>query len=103
MKITEDEASNTFRILFKFDLSIEEEINQVEFLCSYYIAKLRMLRRENPELATTKELFDTETYYKDMISATASYLESLKVKKKQHDRTVKESAKLSPDLPAEGC
>lgn len=94
MKITEEESSNNFEILFNFDLSIDEELNQVEFLCSYFIAKLKMLRKENPDLATNKELFDTETYYKDMISATASYIQSLKVKKKKHDRTIKQSAKL---------
>lgn len=101
MKINEEDESKTFEILFKFDLSIEEEISQVEFLCSYYIAKLRMLRKENPELCTTKDLFDTETYYKDMISATASYFESLKVKKKQHERTIKQSAKFSSGLPTD--
>jgi len=97
MKLTkeQEESSNNFEILFNFDLSIDEELNQVEFLCSYFIAKLKMLRKENPDLATNKELFDTETYYKDMISATASYIQSLKVKKKKHDRTIKQSAKLS--------
>ena len=96
MKLTkeQEESSNNFEILFNFDLSIDEELNQVEFLCSYFIAKLKMLRKENPDLATNKELFDTETYYKDMISATASYIQSLKVKKKKHDRTIKQSAKL---------
>lgn len=101
MKINEEDAPKTFEILFKFDQSLDDEIDQVEFLYSYYIAKLRMLRKENPELCTTKDLFDTETYYKDMISATACYFESLKIKKKKHDRRIKESAKLSSNLPAD--
>lgn len=94
MKITE-ESSSSFQILFKFDTNLEEELTQVEFLYSYYIAKLKMLRKENLEPYITKELADKEMFYKDMISATACYGHSLKQKKKQNERHNKESG----DLP----
>lgn len=101
MKITE-ESPRSFQILFNFDTSLQEEIQQVEFLYSYYIAKLKLLRKDNPEPYTTRELSDAELFYKDMISATACYLQSLKQKKKVKDETNnREGGRLSPSIQSE--
>lgn len=97
MKVTE-ESSKTFEILFNFDTSLEEEIQQVEFLYSYYIAKLKLLRKDNPEPYTTRELSDAELFYKDMISATACYLQSLKQKKVKNEKHNQEGGRLSPSI-----
>ena len=95
MKVTEEESSNSFEILFKFDTSLDEELNQVEFLYSYYISRLKLLRKYNYEPYTTKELSDSEIFYKDMISATACYIQSLILKKKENDKRIRESKELS--------
>jgi hypothetical protein len=95
MKVTEEELSNSFRILFKFDTTLDQETNQVEFLYAYYVSKLKLLRKNNYEPYTTKELSDAEIFYKDMISATACYIQSLKLKKIENERRIKESTKLS--------
>lgn len=83
-----------FEIMFNFDTSIEKDIEQTEFLYGFYIAKLKLLRKNNPEPYTTRELADEEIFYKDMISACACYLQSLKHKKKNNERSTQESGSL---------
>jgi hypothetical protein len=100
MKINEDSTEKP-KILFNFDPGIKEEYNQVEFLYSYYVSKLRLLKSTNPENYITKEMADTETFYKDMISATACYMQYLEKKKKEHEAAIRESEELSRGFPAE--
>jgi hypothetical protein len=83
-----------FEILFNFDTSIEKELEQIEFLYGFYIAKLKLLRKNNPESYTTRDLAEEEVFYKDMISACACYLQSLKLKKKKNERNNQESGNL---------
>lgn len=89
-----------FEILFNFDLNALEDTKQTEFLYSYYIAKLRLLRNNNYSPYITRDQDDQESFYKDMISATACYLQSLKklslkqLKKKQNERNNQESGSL---------
>lgn len=83
-----------FETLFNFGTSIEGELQQTEFLYSFYIAKLKLLRKNNPEPYTTKGLADEEIFYKDMISACACYIQSLKIKKKENERNNQESGSL---------
>lgn len=87
--------STHFEILFNFDTSIEKDLEQVQFLYGFYIAKLKLLRKNNPEPYTTRELADEEIFYKDMISACACYIQSLKSKKKKNEGNNQESG----DLP----
>jgi hypothetical protein len=88
------EKANLEEILFNFDTSEEQEEKQIEFLYSYYIAKLKMLRKENPYLYTTKEASTREALYKDLISASACYLHELKFKPKKNEGNNKESGNL---------
>jgi len=81
-------------IMFNFDKTEEEEEKQIEFLYSYYIAKLRFLRMDNPENYVAKEQANKESLYKDLISACACYLHDIKFKKKKHERDNKKSGEL---------
>jgi hypothetical protein len=90
-----------FKSLFNFDVTLKDEIEQVEFLQSYYVARLKMLRKDNPEMYITRELADAETFYKDMISATTCYHHSLMIKKKQNERNNQEGGGLSPSIQSE--
>ena len=84
-----------FEILFNFDTSIEKDLEQTEFLYGFYIAKLKLLRKNNPEPYTIRDLADEEVFYKDMISACACYMQSLKSKKKKNERNNQEGG----DIP----
>lgn len=75
-----------FEILFNFDTSIGKILEQTEFLYVFYIAKLKLLRKNNPEPYTTRDLTDEEIFYKEMISACACYMQSLKSKKEENER-----------------
>jgi len=94
MKETPKET-DIVEIMFNFGTSEEQEEVQIEFLYSYYIAKLRILRRENPFEYITKEQASKEGLYKDLISACACYLHELKFKPKKNERDNQESG----DLP----
>lgn len=93
MKQTEEK--NKSEILFNFDMNTKEESDQIEFLYIYYIAKLKLLRKSRLDWYITKEQADAETFYKDIISACACYMETLKLKKKKNEGNNQESG----DLP----
>lgn len=89
------EEKNKSEILFNFSTSIKEEQDQIEFLYTYYIAKLKLLRKSRLDWYITKEQADAETFYKDVIAACACYMEALKLKKKKNEGNNQESG----DLP----
>jgi hypothetical protein len=94
MKETPKET-DLVEIMFNFDTSEEQELKQIEFLYSYYIAKLRIIRRESPFEYITKEQASKEALYKDLIAACACYLHELKFKPKKNERDNQKSG----DLP----
>ena len=88
------EEATHFEILFNFDSTLETNLEQTKFLYGFYIARLKLLRENNPEPYTTRDLTDEEIFYKDIISACACYIQSLKYKKKKHEGNNKESGNL---------
>lgn len=92
MKETKDKKKP--EILFNFDMTVEEELHQTEFLYSYYIARLKLLRTPKTERYITNAQADSEVFYKDMIAACAAYMQSLRFKKKKDERNNKESGEL---------
>ena len=94
MKETPKET-DLVEIMFNFDPSEEQENIQIEFLYAYYIAKLRIVRRENPFEYVTKEQASKEGLYKDLIAACACYLHELKFKPENNERNNQESGEVS--------
>jgi len=72
--------TDPIEILFNFDPGDKQEEVQIEFLYSYYVAKLKILRRDNPFEYITKEQAVKEDLYKDLIASCACYLHELKFK-----------------------
>lgn len=85
MKQIPDESDYS-EMLFSFDRSEEQEIKQTQFLYSYYVTKLKLLKKDNPFDYITKEQSNKEMLYKDMISGCATYLHDLKYISKNNNK-----------------
>jgi len=84
-----DEAE---QIMFKFDITNEELLDQSEFLYGYYVAKLQLLKKYNAYISKNKEA--EETFYKDMITACACYHQEVLTKQIKNERTDTEGGEI---------
>lgn len=78
MRPTKEQIKQRDRF-FTFTGNSDDLLKQVEFLSSYFIAKLQILRKSNDFI--TREQAAEELFYKDMISACACYIQSTKYEK----------------------
>jgi hypothetical protein len=87
MRPTKEQVKERERF-FTFTGNSEDLLKQVEFLSSYFIAKLQILRRSNDFI--TREQAAEEIFYKDMIAACACFIQV-----KKHENTNKQSESIS--------
>lgn len=80
------------KIMFKFDITNEELLDQAEFLYGYYVAKLQLLKKYNSYITKDKE--SEETFYKDMITACACYTQTVLTNTIKHERTDTEGGEI---------
>jgi len=92
MKIKEEESIQEAQLLFTFDLTQKELVEQTQFLYGYYVAKLKQLRSARPYVNNYRAA--QEVLYKDMISACACYLQECLTKPKIDERDDEESGNL---------
>jgi len=86
------------QVNFTFGKDKEELYNQAEFLVTYYVARLKLLKSEN--LYITAEQAAEETFYKDVISACMLFLqdkENIKTNN-ENERTIGKSKTVSRDI-----
>lgn len=93
MKIKEEETIQEAQLLFTFDLTQKELLEQTQFLYGYYVAKLKQLRSAKLYVSSYKA--SQELFYKDMISACACYLQECSIKSKTDEGNNEEGG----DLP----
>lgn len=80
-------VKSTEKSLFNFTTEPEELKEQIEFLLSYYVAKLKLLKSENFEGYITAKQAPEETFYKDVISACSLYLQETKYSKQDYEES----------------
>jgi hypothetical protein len=89
MRPTKEKVQEEERF-FTFTGDEKDLLKQAEFLSAYFIAKLQILRRVNINMYITRQQAAEETFYKDMISACACFIQE-----KKYENTNQQSESIS--------
>ena len=79
----------------------QEVYQQADYLLSYYVTKLKILKKNSLEGYVTAEKAPEEAFYKDMISSCMLFISDYKKIKKNYETTIRESETISRGFPAE--
>jgi len=89
MRPTKEQVKERERF-FTFTGNDQDLYKQAEFLSAYFIAKLQILKRSNTNMYITRQQAAEETFYKDMISGCACFIQE-----KKYENTNKQSESIS--------